>query len=87
MYNAGPYNAQGGVPRYQRSPREFHETVEPFEYAKGGLLRRVQQYGFVRILGRIMQLCRAFAGKSVAVTRHGLGSSGALVFSGTWKTQ
>ncbi|MDX8494863.1 hypothetical protein RFN29_25205 [Mesorhizobium sp. VK22B] len=58
----------GGVPldRYQASPRQYRETVEPFEYAKEDLIRRVQQHGFVSILGRSMRLCRAFAGKSVA---------------------
>ena len=34
--------------------------------AKDDLIRRVQQHGFVSILGRSMRLCRAFAGKSVA---------------------
>ncbi|MDX8483380.1 hypothetical protein RFN28_33775, partial [Mesorhizobium sp. VK24D] len=36
-------------------------TVEPFEYAKDDLIRRVQQHGFVSILGRTIRLCRAFA--------------------------
>ncbi|WP_292475490.1 hypothetical protein [Mesorhizobium sp.] len=59
----------GGVPldRYQASPRQYRETVEPFEYAKDDLIRRVQQHGFVSILGRTIRLCRAFAGKSVAL--------------------
>ncbi|WP_152536198.1 integrase core domain-containing protein [Mesorhizobium loti] len=70
VYNAQrPHDAlDGGVPldRYQASPRQYRETVEPFEYAKNNLIRRVQQHGFVSILGRSMRLCRAFAGKSVA---------------------
>ncbi|TPK93260.1 MULTISPECIES: IS481 family transposase [unclassified Mesorhizobium] len=70
VYNAQrPHDAlDGGVPldRYQASPRQYRETVEPFEYAKDDLVRRVQQHGFVSILGRSMRLCRAFAGRSVA---------------------
>ncbi|AZO20938.1 IS481 family transposase [Mesorhizobium sp. M1E.F.Ca.ET.045.02.1.1] len=70
VYNAQrPHDALGGgVPldRYQASPRQYRETVEPFEYAKDDLIRRVQQHGFVSILGRTIRLCRAFAGKSVA---------------------
>ncbi|RUW30634.1 IS481 family transposase, partial [Mesorhizobium sp. M1E.F.Ca.ET.041.01.1.1] len=70
VYNAQrPHDALGGgVPldRYQASPRQYRETVEPFEYAKHDLIRRVQQHGFVSILGRTIRLCRAFAGKSVA---------------------
>ncbi|MER9250034.1 integrase core domain-containing protein [Mesorhizobium sp. M0590] len=64
-----PHDAlDGGVPldRYRASQRQYRETVEPFEYAKGDLIRRVQQHGFVSILGRKLRLCRAFAGKSVA---------------------
>ncbi|SJM36044.1 hypothetical protein BQ8482_960011 [Mesorhizobium delmotii] len=43
------YNIGRSVPldRYHASPRQYHETVEPFEYAKGDLLRRVHQRGFV----------------------------------------
>ncbi|MDX8470438.1 IS481 family transposase [Mesorhizobium sp. VK23B] len=70
VYNAQrPHDALGGgVPldRYQASPRQYRETVEPFEYAQDDLIRRVQQHGFVSILGRTIRLCRAFAGKSVA---------------------
>ncbi|MER8470328.1 IS481 family transposase [Mesorhizobium sp. M0701] len=70
VYNAQrPHDAlDGGVPldRYWASLRPYRETVEPFEYAKGDLIRRVQQHGFVSILGRTMRLCRAFTGKSVA---------------------
>jgi transposase InsO family protein len=70
VYNAQrPHDAlDGGVPldRYQASQRQYRETVEPFEYAKDDLIRRVQQHGFVSLLGRSIRLCRAFAGKSVA---------------------
>jgi transposase InsO family protein len=70
VYNAQrPHDAlAGGVPldRYQASQRQYRETVEPFDYAKDDLIRRVQQHGFVSVLGRSIRLCRAFAGKSVA---------------------
>jgi len=70
VYNAQrPHDAlTGGVPldRYQVSPRQYRETVEPFEYAKDDLIRRVEQQGFVSILGRKTHVCKAFAGKSVA---------------------
>ena len=52
--------------RYRVSQRQYRETVEPFEYATGDLVRRVQQQGFVSVLGRSIRLCKAFAGKSVA---------------------
>ncbi|WP_192178639.1 hypothetical protein [Mesorhizobium amorphae] len=69
LYNAQrPHDAlDGAVPldRYRASQRQYRETVEPFEDAKDDLIRRVQQHGFVSILGRSMRLCRAFAGKSV----------------------
>ncbi|SDI73106.1 hypothetical protein SAMN05428953_115138, partial [Mesorhizobium muleiense] len=70
VYNAErPHDALGGaVPldRYRVSQRQHRETVEPFDYAKDDLIRRVQQHGFVSILGHNVRLCRAFAGKSVA---------------------
>jgi len=70
VYNAlRPHDALGGgVPldRYSVSQRQYRETVEPFEYAKDDLIRRVQQHGFVSILGRTIRLCKAFVGKSVA---------------------
>jgi transposase InsO family protein len=69
------YNAErphqgiaGAVPldRYRVSQRQYRETVEPFDYATGDLVRRVQQQGFVSVLGRSIRLCKAFTGKSVA---------------------
>jgi transposase InsO family protein len=70
VYNTvRPHDALGGaVPldRYRVSQRQYREIVEPFDYAKDDLVRRVQQHGFVSILGHTMRLCRAFAGKSVA---------------------
>jgi transposase InsO family protein len=70
VYNAErPHQAiAGAVPldRYRVSQRQYRETVEPFEYATGDLVRRVQQKGFVSVLGRSIRLCKAFAGKSIA---------------------
>jgi transposase InsO family protein len=70
VYNAQrPHDAlAGAVPldRYRVSQRQYRETVEPFDYATGDLVRRVQQQGFVSVLGRSIRLCKAFAGKSVA---------------------
>jgi transposase InsO family protein len=70
VYNAErPHDAlAGAVPldRYRVSQRQYRETVEPFDYATGDLVRRVQQQGFVSVFGRSIRLCKAFAGKSVA---------------------
>lgn len=70
VYNAQrPHDAlAGAVPldRYRVSLRQYRETVEPFDYAIGDLVRRVQKQGFVSLFGRSIRLCKAFAGKSVA---------------------
>jgi transposase InsO family protein len=52
--------------RYQPSPRDYVETIAPFEYAPGDIVRRVQQGGHVSFLGRAVKLPKAFRGKSVA---------------------
>lgn len=52
--------------RYQASPRSYVETVAPFEYAPGVIVRRVQQGGHVSLLGRAVKLPKAFRGKTVA---------------------
>jgi transposase InsO family protein len=52
--------------RYQPSPRDYVETVEPFEYAPGDIVRRVQQGGHVSLLGRCVRLPKAFRSKAVA---------------------
>lgn len=71
VYNTErPHDAlEGGVPldRYRVSPRLYRDTPEPFDYAKDDLIRRVQQHGFISILGRNIRLCRAFAGKTIAL--------------------
>jgi transposase InsO family protein len=52
--------------RYQPSPRDYVETVAPFEYAPGDAVRRVQQGGHVSFLGRNLKVPKAFRGKAVA---------------------
>jgi transposase InsO family protein len=52
--------------RYRPSTRDYVETVEPFEYAPGDMVRRVQQGGYVSFLGRSVRLPKAFCGKAVA---------------------
>jgi transposase InsO family protein len=52
--------------RYQPSPRDYVETIAPFEYAPGDIVRRVQQGGHVSLLGRAIKVPKAFRGKAVA---------------------
>jgi transposase InsO family protein len=52
--------------RYQPSPRDYVETIAPFEYASDDLVRRVQQGGHVSFLGRAVKVPKAFRGKLVA---------------------
>jgi transposase InsO family protein len=52
--------------RYQPSRREYVETIAPFEYAPGDLVRRVQQGGHVSLLGLAVKVPKAFCGKAVA---------------------
>ena len=52
--------------RYQPSPRDYVETIAPFEYAPGDIVRRVQQGGHVSFLGRALKLPKAFRSKAVA---------------------
>ena len=52
--------------RYQPSPRDYVETITPFEYAPGDIVRRVQQGGHVSFLGHALKLSKAFRGKAVA---------------------
>jgi transposase InsO family protein len=52
--------------RYQPSRRDYVETVHPFDYAPGDIVRRVQQGGRVSILGRDAKVSKAFRGKSIA---------------------
>jgi transposase InsO family protein len=52
--------------RYQPSPRDYVETIAPFEYAPDDIVRCVQQGGRVSLLGRAVKLPKAFRGKAVA---------------------
>jgi transposase InsO family protein len=52
--------------RYQPSPRDYVETVAPFEYAPDDIVRRVQQGGHVSFFGRAVKVPKAFRGKLVA---------------------
>lgn len=75
LYNTQrPHEALGlAVPasRYKASPRSFAETVPPFDYAPGDLLRKVQQGGRVSLLGKAAKLPKAFAGKIIAIRATG----------------
>jgi transposase InsO family protein len=55
--------------RYQPSPRDYVETIAPFEYASDDVVRRVQQGGHVSFLGRALKVPKAFRGKAVAFRR------------------
>jgi transposase InsO family protein len=70
VYNTQrPHEAIGlAVPasRYQPSPRDYVETIAPFEYAPDDIVRRVQQGGHVSLLGRAVKIPKAFRGKAVA---------------------
>jgi transposase InsO family protein len=87
VYNTQrPHDSLGlAVPasRYQPSPRNYVETVAPFEYAPGDIVRRVQQGGHVSLLGRNIKVPKAFRGKLVAfrqTTQDG-------VFDAVFRTQ
>jgi transposase InsO family protein len=53
--------------RYRASPRSYRDTIEPFDYAPGDLVRRVHHNGAIAFQGRNWPLSRAFAGKLVAL--------------------
>ncbi len=62
--------------RYQPSPRDYVETIAPFEYAPGDIVRRVQQGGHVSLLGRSVKVPKAFRGKAAAFDQpHTMASS------------
>ena len=54
------------ISRYQPSPRDYIETIVPFDYAPGDIVRRVQQGGQAHLLGRVVKVSKAFRGKAVA---------------------
>ncbi|RWP46810.1 IS481 family transposase, partial [Mesorhizobium sp.] len=70
IYNAErPHQAiADAVPldRYRASARDFADAVQPFEYAPGDQVRRIQQKGTTSLFGHAVKICKAFAGKAVA---------------------
>ncbi|ESY79353.1 transposase [Mesorhizobium sp. LNHC221B00] len=70
IYNAErPHEAiAGAVPldRYRSSPRDFRETPQPFDYAPGDHIRKIQQKGATSLFGRHFKISNAFAGRAVA---------------------
>jgi hypothetical protein len=53
--------------RYQASPRSYRETIEPFDYAPGDIVRRVSDGGRLSFKSRLWRIPRAFFGKDVAL--------------------
>ena len=53
--------------RYRASPRDYRREPEPFDYAPGDQLRRVQQGGHLSFKNRRIKVPKAFAGKAVAL--------------------
>ncbi|MER8864651.1 integrase core domain-containing protein, partial [Mesorhizobium sp. M0751] len=52
--------------RYRASTRDFADAVQPFEYAPGDQVRKIQQKGTTSLFGHAVNICKAFAGKAVA---------------------
>ena len=64
-----PHEALGleaPISRYQPSPRSYCETPQPFDYAPGDIVRKVQDKGFTSLLGQIAKVPKAFHGKLIA---------------------
>ncbi len=55
------------VSRYQASHRGFPETLEPFDYGEGAILRRVSDTGWISFRAHHFKLGRAFAYRQVAL--------------------
>ena len=53
--------------RYRPSRRRFAETIEPFDYGPGAILRRVDGGGWLSFRNRPIKLGKAFAYRRVAV--------------------
>lgn len=53
--------------RYCPSPRCFPETLEPFDYGPGAILRRVDDTGWLSFRGQPLKLGRAFIHRQVAL--------------------
>lgn len=71
VYNTErPHEALGlatPAERYRPSPRPYRETPEPFDYAPGDHVRRVQQGGWISYRGNGYRLPKAFTGRDVAL--------------------
>ena len=70
VYNGErPHEALGmatPLERYRASQRSYAETVRPFDYAPGDIVRRVQQEGEVSLLGHSVRVAKAFRAKRIA---------------------
>lgn len=71
VYNTErPHEALGlatPVSRYRASLRSFPETLEPFDYGPGAVLRRVGDTGWLSFRGHSLKLGRAFIHRQVAL--------------------
>lgn len=71
VYNTErPHEALGlatPVTRYRPSRRAFSETLAPYDYGQGALLRRVDDKGWLRFHGHPLKLGRAFVHRQVAL--------------------
>ena len=55
------------VARYRPSERRFPETIEPFDYGPGAIVRRVDAEGWLSFRNRPLKLGRAFALRRIAL--------------------
>jgi len=55
------------ISRYQPSRRGFPETIEPFDYGPGAILRRVDEGGWLSFRNCPVKLGRAFTHRRVAL--------------------
>lgn len=55
------------IVRYRPSPRSFPETIKPFDYGAGAVLRYVDGTGWLSFRGRFLKIGRAFADRQVAL--------------------
>src|SRR5258706_5101008 len=53
--------------RYGPSPRSLPDILPLIEYARGDIVRRVQQHGFISYRGRQFRISKAFTGYPVAL--------------------
>ena len=53
--------------RYAPSARPFPETIEPFDYGPGAIVRRVDEDGWLSFRNRPLKLGRAFAHHRIAL--------------------